>query len=129
MFSAPTTDLCGFSHYRTRRVGVSQLLHFDFKLSAVETRSRIMFEYLKKQRLHLNSHTKLHLEISLTRLLQGERSPNFYLYRICNTVVRATTNPPLALKTNLTDSCDGGSPPRLAINESRSFRSLAIKES
>ena len=28
--------------------------------------------------------------------------------RICNTVVGVTTNPLLALKTNLTDSCDGG---------------------
>ena len=64
------------------------------------------------------------------RLLQDssiaspERSPISHLSRIWNTVFGATTNPMLALKTNLTNSCGGGSPSRLAINESRSFPSL-----
>ena len=39
------------------------------------------------------------------------------------------TNSLLSLKTNLTYNCGGGSPSRLAINESRSFRGLAINES
>ena len=51
-------------------------------------------------------------------IARRERSPNPHLYRICNTVVGATTNPLLALKPNLTDSCGGGSPSPLAINES-----------
>ena len=40
-----------------------------------------------------------------------------------------TTNSLLALKAYLTDSCGGGSPSRLATNDSRSFRSLVINES
>ena len=38
-------------------------------------------------------------------IARSERSPNPHLCRICNTVVGATPNPLLALKTNLTDSC------------------------
>ena len=43
-------------------------------------------------------------------IARPKRSLNPRLCRICNTVVEATTNPQLALKTNLTDSCGGGSP-------------------
>ena len=50
--------------------------------------------------------------------------PNPHFFHICNIVVGATTNPLLTLKTNLTDSCGGGNPSRLAINEPRSFQSL-----
>ena len=51
-------------------------------------------------------------------IARSERSSNPHLCRICNTVVGATTNPLLALKTNLRDSCGGGGPSHLAINES-----------
>ena len=50
-------------------------------------------------------------------IARPERSPNPHLCRICNTVVGAITNPLLALKTNLTDSCVGGSLSRLSINK------------
>ena len=43
-----------------------------------------------------------------TRLSLAQRSPNPHLFCKCNTVVKATTNSLLALKTNLTDSCGGG---------------------
>ena len=58
-----------------------------------------------------------------------KRSLNSHLCRIRNSVVGTATNPLLALKTNLTDICASGRLSRLAINESRSFRSLAINES
>ena len=51
-------------------------------------------------------------------IARPERSPNPHLCRICNTVSGATTNPLLALKTNLTDSCGDGNPSHLAISES-----------
>ena len=61
-------------------------------------------------------------------IARPELSLHPHFCHICNTVVEETTNPLLALKV-LTDSCGGGSPSRLAINQSRSFRSLAINES
>ena len=39
----PTTLPCGNTHNQARRVGVSPLPRFDFTLSAVEPRSKIMF--------------------------------------------------------------------------------------
>ena len=51
-------------------------------------------------------------------IARPEPFPNPHLCCICNTVFGAITNSLFALKTNLTDSCDGGSPSRLAINES-----------
>ena len=41
--AAPTTLPCGSTHNQARRVGVSPLRRFDFTLSAVEPRSKIMF--------------------------------------------------------------------------------------
>ena len=41
--TAPTTDPCESAQNQTRRVGVSPLSAFDFMLTAVELRSRIMF--------------------------------------------------------------------------------------
>ena len=41
--AAPTTLPCGSTHNQARRVGVSPLPRFDFTLSAVEPRSKIMF--------------------------------------------------------------------------------------
>ena len=58
-----------------------------------------------------------------------ERSLNPHLSHICNTVVKTKINPLFALKTNLTDSYGSESLFRLALNESRSFQSVAINES
>ena len=44
-YSAPITDPCGSSHNQTRRVGVSPLSRFDFTLSAVEPRSRVIITW------------------------------------------------------------------------------------
>ena len=41
--AAPTTLPCGSTHNQARRVGVSPLPRFDFTLSSVEPRSKIMF--------------------------------------------------------------------------------------
>ena len=41
--AAPTTLLYGSTHNLARRVGVSPLPRFDFTLSSVEPRSKIMF--------------------------------------------------------------------------------------
>ena len=40
---APTTLSCGSTQNQARRVGVSPLPRFDFTLSSVEPRSKIMF--------------------------------------------------------------------------------------
>ena len=41
--ATPSTLLCGSTHNQARRVGVSPHPRFDFTLSAVEPRSKIMF--------------------------------------------------------------------------------------
>ena len=53
-----------------------------------------------------------------TRLLQGPSVPLTPTFAVYATLVGATNCPLFALKTNLTDSCGGWSPSRLAINES-----------
>ena len=81
-------------------------------------------------RAFLKTHSRLvYCKARDSSIARSERSPNPHLCRICNTVVGATTNPLLALKTKLTDCCSGGSPSRLAINEFHSFRNLVINES
>ena len=56
--AAPTTLSCGSTHNQARRVGVSLLPRFEFTLSSVEPRSKIMFlstscqSGAKPQRVH-----------------------------------------------------------------------------